>query len=139
MQRSVKKLSLLLIALVLGMGLLCAFYGAFRFTGMFWYPNRSSVKDVDIEIITRSSPSLLCLKATSLVVTEDQGPEVIGWYRQQGWELTKDDPRRYYLWWQPLSPLHLGPVEIDFLNTISFYRRAALMEIYTESPLCVSW
>ena len=73
------------------------------------------------------------------MVTEDQIADVGDWYRQQGWELNRDNPRGYHLWWQPLPRLHLGPVEIGFLNTVSFYRRADLTEIYTKSTPCVSW
>ena len=141
MQQSVKKkLSLLLITLVLSMGLLCASYGAFRFTGMFWYPHRSSVKDVDVEIITSSSPNLLCLEATSWVVTEDQVADVGNWYRQQGRQISETS-RRCHLLWQPLPRLYLGPVEIGSMSQVSAYRRAdhRVTDIYTESSLCVSW
>ena len=91
MNRPIKqKLLLPLMALVLGVGLFCTSYGIFRFTAASWYPDRNSVKDLGFEIERLShgpgKPRAVCLRISSLVISEDQTTDVDNWYRRQGWE-----------------------------------------------------
>jgi hypothetical protein len=141
-QLTQKKLLLLLVALVLGVGLLCALYGAYRFTAMFRYPN-SSVKDVNIRI-ARSSPGLFCLSVSSLMMTEDQSADVRSWYYQQGWKTSA--MHKDILEWQPIpnldvGPAKLGPVRISWQNGAACGTKTyhELTEIETRSTLCIYW
>jgi hypothetical protein len=136
-----KKPLLLLITLVLGVGLLCTLYGAFRFTTVFRYPNTSFVKDVSIEIDDYFPyPHGFCLRASSLMVTKDQVADVRNWYYQQGWQASSFPIGA--LERQPLRPLYLGSVEVRFLSSrvdIVRWLDDESTQIYQDNIFCVGW